>query len=257
MSQKFLMTPSLYQYDYHQVGNWWVCERLKSFQFLWDSGISRDVNLADVPWANNHRRDGRRKTRVNPNATGLWSGNGNPICAPEWFLDFLPDAFICGDMWSDMENYQTFCYSLAINPVPYDRDWERIQLACYSMPPVHQFFTQRDIFETNFNRRINYNSCVSFFADYSLVEGAGEGFLYLKDEAIFDTELLMMKKMISESPVAFIMPHTKLDASHARAAVQVAAKIQKSPNKSVVLRSPQSVWKPTVSSTCLYYDGEL
>lgn len=255
MLQKFLMVPSLYQYDYHRVGNWWVSERLKGFQFLWDGGISRDVNLADVPWANNHHRDGGRKTRVNPNATGLWSGNGNPICAPEWFLDLLPDSFLCGDLWSDREGWRTFCYSAAINPIPNDEDWEKIQLACYSLPPVHQFFTQRNIFETNFKRRIDYKSCVSFFSDYTKADG--EGFLYLKDEAIFDTELLMMKQLISDSPVAFIVQHTKLDASHTRATAQVAMKLKKSSNKSIFIRSPKSVWEPVISPTCLYYDGEL
>lgn len=255
MPQKFLMVPSLYQYDYHRVGNWWMSERLNSFQFIWDGGISRDVNLADVPWANNHRRDGKRKTRVNSNATGLWSGNGNPICAPEWFLDLLPNSFLSGDLWSNVDNYHTFCYSVAINPVPIDTDWEKVQLACYSLPPAHQFFTQRNIFETNFKRRINYNSCVSFFSDYTAADG--EGFLYLKDGAIFDTELLMMKQIISDNPVAFIVPHTKLDASHIRAAAQVAVKLKTNPSKSIVIRSPQSVWKPTISSTCLYYDGEL
>lgn len=253
MTQKFLMTPSLYQYDYHRIGNWWMSERLKSFQFIYDGGISRDVNLADVPWANNHRRDGKRKTRVNPNATGLWSGTGNPISAPEWFLDLLPDSFLSGDLWSDGADWRNYCYSLGINPIPHDKDWERVQLACYSLPPVHQFFTQRNIFETNFKRRINYDSCVTLFSQYTQSEG--EGFLYLKDEAIFDTELLMMKQIISDNPVAFIVPHTKLDASHVNAATQVAEKLKT--NKSIVIRSPQSVWKPIVSSTCLYYDGEL
>jgi hypothetical protein len=81
----------------HYVAGWFVSEKLDGTRCFWDGGISRGLPTEQVPWASIiDPKTGQKKTKIKPVATGLWSRYGNPIMAPDWWLNQLPCWRSCG-----------------------------------------------------------------------------------------------------------------------------------------------------------------
>ncbi len=67
-----------------KVGGKFLSEKLDGTRCFWDGGVSRDLPTDSVPWASIlDPKTGKKKAKIKPLATGLWSRYGNPIMAPD------------------------------------------------------------------------------------------------------------------------------------------------------------------------------
>ena len=104
--KEFLQLSHTYRPDVHKVGGCFVSEKLDGTRCFWDGGISRGMKTTDVPWANvNDPKTGLPKKKVKPISTGIWSRYGNPIVAPDDFLDQLPPIMLDGELWAGRGNF--------------------------------------------------------------------------------------------------------------------------------------------------------
>lgn len=71
----------------------------------------------------------------------LWSRQGNPIQAPEWFIDALPPFALDGELWLDR---QAFAETLSIvrQQVP-DQRWNQITYQVFDVPDAQGGLSQR------------------------------------------------------------------------------------------------------------------
>lgn len=139
-----------------------ISEKLDGTRCFWDGGISRGVPTVDVPYSSLiNPKNGLRKEKVKPFASGLWSRYGNPIMAPDEFLDSLPQTFLDGELWAGRGNFQ-LCRSICAGDKPDPRFMEQIQFACYSSPGIANVFKDGEIKNSNFHRAISRVKCEAF-----------------------------------------------------------------------------------------------
>ena len=110
--------------------------------------LSRGVPTIEVPWASvTDPKTGKLKGKIKPIATGLWSRYGNPIMAPDWFLNWLPCCPADGELWAGRGNFQ-LCRSICGGDEP-DPRFKKIAYAVYSCPPLGRSFRRRRDQNTN------------------------------------------------------------------------------------------------------------
>ena len=110
--REFLQLAHTYDAAKHKIAGWYVSEKLDGTRAFWDGGLSRGQPTKLIPWASViDPKTKKPKDRVKPVATGLWSRYGNPIMAPDWFLDSLPPIFLDGELWTGRGSFQ-LCRSI-------------------------------------------------------------------------------------------------------------------------------------------------
>lgn len=119
----------------HNIAGWLMSEKLDGTRCIWDGGISRGLPTDSIPWAGiTHPKTLQRKDKIKPIATGLWSRYGNPIIAPDWFLDQLPPIILDGELFAGRGNFQT-CRSIVSGDTADDR-WKQISYKVYGTPSL-------------------------------------------------------------------------------------------------------------------------
>lgn len=117
------------------IGGWLISEKLDGTRCFWDGGLTRGMKTKDVPWAGLlHPKTLEPKDKIKPYSTGLWSRYGNPIMAPGWFLDQLPELMLDGELWAGRGNFQ-LCRSIVAGDEA-DPRWDQIQYMIYGMPSL-------------------------------------------------------------------------------------------------------------------------
>ncbi|MGO9107157.1 MAG: hypothetical protein ACLQDH_13660, partial [Dissulfurispiraceae bacterium] len=99
--REFLQLADHYDPFKSNVAGWYISEKLDGTRCFWDGGLSRGLPPESVPWASvTDPKTGERKAKIKPIATGLWSRYGNPIMAPDWWLNRLPACPLDGELWA-------------------------------------------------------------------------------------------------------------------------------------------------------------
>ena len=146
--REFLQLADHYDRAKHDVAGWLISEKLDGTRCFWDGGLSRGLPTDQVPWASiTDPKTGKKKAKIKPVATGLWSRYGNPIMAPDWFLNQLPCVPLDGELWAGRGNFQ-LCRSICGGDEP-DPGSEQIKYAVYSCPPITAVFGTGEIKNTN------------------------------------------------------------------------------------------------------------
>jgi hypothetical protein len=102
-------------------------------------GLTRGLPTEQVPWASViDPKTGEKKAKIKPVSTGLWSRYGNPIMAPDWWLNQLPCCPLDGELWAGRGKFQ-LCRSICGGDTP-DERFDRIVFAVYSTPPLGAIF---------------------------------------------------------------------------------------------------------------------
>ena len=99
-------------------------------------------------------KTGQKKAKIKPVATGLWSRYGNPIMAPDWWLNQLPSCPLDGELWAGRGKFQ-LCRSICGGDDPDDR-FDQIVFAVYSSPPLTSIFGSGEIKNTNMVCTVDY-----------------------------------------------------------------------------------------------------
>jgi len=192
--REFLMLAQKYNPKKHTVGGYYISEKLDGTRVFWDGGFSRGVPTGEVPYANViDPKTGGRKKKIKPTATGLWSRYGNPIIAPDWFLNLLPCMPLDGEIWAGRGNFQ-LCRSICGGDTP-GPDWNQAEFAIFGCPPLDMIFSSGTIKNANMTQVISYSAfmtwahsrCPTFLEDFICVNTGKGGFS-------FEAELLLLQE---------------------------------------------------------------
>ena len=227
------------------VGGKFISEKLDGTRCFWDGGLSRGWPTEQVPWASIiDPKTGKKKAKIKPVSTGLWSRYGNPIMAPDWFLNGLPCCPLDGELWAGRGNFQ-LCRSICGGDEP-DPRFKKIAYAVYSCPPITAVFGTGEIKNTNMVCNLHWPTNELWVKD-RMEEFEGD-FRFLNPGSTFGDELKFLAENIdSQSELCFLHKQVLLpsDEEAARAAVEMhldAALAQG--GEGVVMRDPNATWLP-------------
>ena len=256
MRREFLQLAHKYVPAKHNVAGWYISEKLDGTRCFWDGGLSRDMKTSDVPWASiTDPKTGQPKKKVKPVATGLWSRYGNPIMAPDEFLNQLPCCPLDGELWAGCGNFQ-LCRSICAGDAPDPRFLEQIQFAVYSSPPLSGVFQTGEIKNTNMHRAIDFIALEKWVA--TRLDRFDGDFCYLPPGSLFQDELTFLMKMLESSAVSTCYLHrqTKLFDTPIEAADQLEEFLRRVLDKGgegVIVRDPREPWIPKRNRNILKY----
>lgn len=248
MRREFLQLANKYDPRRCRVAGWFISEKLDGTRCLWDGGVSRGVSTEQVPWAGVlNPRTGQPKDKVKPIATGLWSRYGNPIIAPDWFLDLLPSFPLDGELWAGRGNFQ-LCRSICAGDSP-DPRFDQITFAVYSSPPVGLLFQAGEIKNAQMRCEIT-RECMEFVQEHQPTN-----FTTVAKDATFNHEILAIRDKLCDERV-FLLPQRALSLDEDEAKVEVEEFLNGVLDKGgegVVLRDPNAHWKPKRHAGILKY----
>jgi len=244
--REFLMLAKPSKGD-EEIGGFYLSEKLDGMRCFWDGGVSRGYVIDEIPWAN----VGKGTEAL---ATGLWSRYGNPIYAPDWFLNELPCCPLDGELYAGRGRFQE-TMSFVKKKKPVDSEWKQITFQVFSSPCLDQVFRNGLIKNPNFERYVDAEECVEFYqarthADYvhiTTTTGAG---------APFCTELECLEPWLEEAneQVISLLPQLKLPEDNDEAwkiANQRAKNIVEAGGEGCILRSDGMPWIPKRVGYCL------
>jgi DNA ligase-1 len=252
--REFLQLAKKFNPEKSKIAGWMLSEKLDGSRCFWDGGISRGMKTIDVPWSSLiNPKDGTPKKKVKPVATGLWSRYGNPIMAPNWFLDELPKIPLDGELWAGRGNFQT-CRSIVAGDEP-DPRFKQIRYAVYSMPGARVRQTG-EIKNSNFHRIID-DGCLALLSEYAVKEVYMEPPGYCT-ELPFEEELKVLRNHLPDDPDAPCYVHKQIrlpeDEEAARSALDSFMDgVMERGGEGVVIRNPKGLWTPKRVNDLLKY----
>lgn len=260
MKREFLMLGKPYEPNKHKIAGFYMSEKLDGIRCFWDGGLSRGIPTTSVPWANTiNPKNGQLKTKVKEIATGLWSRYGNPIAAPDWFLNSLPACPLDGELWCGRGGFQKVT-SVCKKDVPIDEEWQEVSFAVFGCPNIFSVFSSGNINNANFVKTIDKDDIERWIRNRE--PSVLEGFQYLMGEPTFAAELANLNAWVDHSAETyFLVRQIKLpdDEQEAREVVEYQKRyVIEQGGEGLILRDPNSVWTPKrVNGTLLKVKGEL
>lgn len=251
--REFLQLAKTFKPGKDSPAGMWVSEKLDGTRCFWDGGITRGLLTDTVPWANlTDPKTGGHKAKIKPVATGLWSRYGNPISAPDWWLNQLPSMFLDGELFAGRGNFQTLRSAVAKDK-PIDEEWQQVQFAVFGTPTPQRVFQAGEIKNPNLHLVIETPKINQFLASR---EGAGvmEEFVHVPGGIKFEDELLILQSSLIGGTLCHLHPHKKLsdDKSEAEDTLYCFMDtVLTSGGEGIMLRKPGSIWTPKRVSTLL------
>ncbi len=252
LRREFLQLAKTYRPGRDKIAGFYVSEKLDGTRAFWDGGLTRGWPTETVPWASvTDPKTGNRKSKVKPFATGLWSRYGNPIIAPDEFLDLLPPCPLDGELWAGRGKFQ-LCRSICGGDTP-DPRFSVIQFAVYGCPPIDRVMATGEIKNTNFHSRFDLDKIAKFISD--AVEEFRPEFITLDDASTFDHELLALSEHLDGDRV-FLHPQVRLPEAEESARIKVEEELNKvleRGGEGVIIRDPNAHWTPKRVGSLLKY----
>lgn len=248
--REFLLLAKTLKLDQHDLTGWFWSEKLDGMRAFWDGGVSRGLPTTEIPWANIlHPRTQEPKKKIKPIATGLWSRYGNPIIAPDWFLDKLPLCPLDGELWAGRKHFQ-LCRSICAGDKP-DARFKQIRYAVFDTPPLDALFRDGEIKNANFWVQTDCDKFRRWFDKH-----VPKGFEAIEASTLFSIRQIWLKTHLpeaaSKSPV-FLVPQYKLDEDWRLQLDEVLTQTLDMGGEGLVLRDPLGLWEPKrVASTLKY-----
>jgi DNA ligase-1 len=242
--REFLQLADTFDAGKHKGGGFYISEKLDGTRCFWDGGITRGCPTNTVPWASTtDPKTGRPKAKVKPISTGLWSRYGNPIMAPDWFLNALPACPLDGELWAGRGNFQ-LCRSICGGDEA-DSRFEKISYAVYSSPALPHIFRDGEIKNSNMVLNVCFKDMREFLKGQVREM---PGYRSVPEGATFEQELLFLRDAIeSQSDQCFLHLQTKLplDPDEAQAAAyRVLEGVLDKGGEGCVIRDPSALWTP-------------
>ena len=216
------------------ISEWWLSEKLDGIRTFWDGGVSRGVQTSQVPWANDI------EAKIKPTATGLWSQYGNPIIAPDWFLNQLPTCLLDGHLFSGRGRCQTTKLIIDGNSV----GWDQIRYCVFGSPSFSTMYQSGEIKGPHYAHTMNFEENYAFYENRSSVL---EHFKTLSEPVPFEEELRFLLEVVTtECGVVDFVPHAQLPSDPKEAAEQAIRMMHKflgAGGAGVVLHSNLEIWQ--------------
>ncbi|MBY7921460.1 DNA ligase [Vibrio fluvialis] len=145
----------------------------------------------------------------------IWNGkqlltrNGNPIYAPRWFTDPLPDYALEGELWAGRGHF-ALVQQTVLDHTPSDEAWRKIDFMLFDMPDAAGDYTKRyynliHVVDSASSKHIKYIEHTPVLSEQellryldTLVNDNGEGIMLRKVTARYQAgrsnDLLKLKK---------------------------------------------------------------
>ncbi len=242
MRREFLQLADTFNPDKHTIAGYLVSEKLDGTRCFWDGGLTRGVPTDQVPWASvTDPKTGKRKSKLKPLATGLWSRYGNPIMAPDDFLNALPACPLDGELWAGRGNFQ-LCRSICAGDEP-DPRFHQISYAVYSAPAIPYVFGTGEIKNANMVCNLDFEA-IDKWIKPRLLPGYG----WVNTPATFNDELMFLREYLEvQNDKVFVHKQMRLpeNETEARAAVdEFLDKVLSQGGEGCVIRNPLASWMP-------------
>lgn len=249
--REFLMLAQKYNPSKHNVGGYYLSEKLDGTRCFWDGGISRGMPTEQVPWANIiDPKTGQKKTKIKPESTGLWSRYGNPIIAPDWWLNLLPCLPLDGELWAGRGGFQ-LCRSVCSRDLP-SADWEQIEFAVIGSPPFEAIFASGIINNTNMRKEISLVEIKAWLDRRP--ESLLRDFRFLKLGTTFAEELTILNDAIPSEGQFYLLKQKQLPYNVPKLVLDDELdRISDAGGEGIILRHPTSIWTPERSWGVLKY----
>lgn len=241
MRREFLQLAHKYVPAKFDVAGWFISEKLDGTRCFWDGGLTRGMRTQDIPWASiTDPKTGEPKKKIKPISTGLWSRYGNPIMAPDWFLNQLPCCPLDGELWAGRGKFQ-LCRSICAGDKP-DSRFDQIVYAVYSSPPIAQIFTTGEIKNTNMVRPIDFIAIERWIRRH--LNDFDDDYSYLPPGSLFRDELRFLASNLenSEASICYLHPQTRIERPQ-----QIDAyldRVMDQGGEGIILRNPTQLWVP-------------
>lgn len=130
---------------------------------LFSSGVRADlpVQLVSV-YQSNIQVDDYLVSEKFDGVRAIWregklvTKNGNPIHAPTWFLEALPDVWLDGELWSKRQDFE-FAASTVLSKKINQEAWKKITYNVFDMPDYQLPFEARAKAYTTLLNELNVN----------------------------------------------------------------------------------------------------
>jgi DNA ligase-1 len=241
--REFLQLAKTYKPDNPKlkIAGYRLSEKLDGTRCFWDGGVTRGMKTEDVPYASLiNPKTGKRKSKIKPIATGLWSRYGNPIMAPDKFLDDLPECLLDGELFAGRGNFQ-LCRSICAGDKPDPRFLDKITYACYSLPSFDRMFLPAVIKNSNMHCTINE------FVRPWFEQRLPAGFFSLAKGSTFEDEYGWLCELLEGNERAIAHPQILLIDCERGAREFVGEfldDILELGGEGVVIRDPNAIWTP-------------
>jgi DNA ligase-1 len=220
MKREFVMKGFTLDHNFKVAGSK-LSEKYDGMRCLW-MPWTRGVK---VPW----------NEKIGP---GLWSSYGNPIFAPNWFVEKLPQIPLDGELWAGRQNFRIVS-SACRKHEPIDEEWRQISYHLIDTPGYLQLFRPGRVKNAHFDH--------TFDASYINKFGSQEPkLLYpkrLNDNLVRLRELELPEhvKVMEQIQLSFSAPEAKIELQeHFDRIIGLGG-------EGVILRQPYSEWKPEKS----------
>ena len=249
--REFLMLAQKYNPIKHNLAGGYISEKLDGTRCFWDGGISRGLSTEQVPWANvSDPKTVHRKNKIKPFSTGLWSRYGNPIIAPDWWLNQLPCIPLDGELWAGRGGFQ-LCRSICSRDIP-STSWEQIEFAVIGSPPFESIFANGIINNTSMKLNISLETMKRWLNTRS--DSQLQDYRFLPYGTTFEDELLILQEALPSDGPVYLLKQKKLPQNNTQAVIEYElAKVIDSGGEGVVIRRHNSIWTPTRSHGVLKY----
>lgn len=245
--REFLALGQPYKEGKHKIAGYYMSEKLDGVRCFWDGGLTRGISTGLVPWAGVlNPKTGQPKTKVKPYATGLWSRYGNPIAAPDWFLNKLPSCPLDGELYAGRGRFQDVC-SYAGKDEPIDEEWAQLEFVVFSTPNFWSVMQDGEIVLPNQLTDIRLDAVKRFISKY--VDhpdwqhlSANSGKLAFSSEIAYIQEWLAGCDDTVRMAPQIKLPNDEEEAY--RIASERAGQIIAEGGEGIILRNPNAVWTP-------------
>jgi len=240
--REFLALGKVFNPEKHKIGGYYISEKLDGVRVFWDGGLTRGRPTVSVPWAGIiNPKTGQQKDKIRPTASGLWSRYGNPISAPDWFLNQLPPIPIDGELFAGRGKFQkTVSYVKKEEPV--DAEWENINFLAFSCPSLWSVMQTGEIKNAQMVCNLVREDIEAYVRSIATPD-----WQHLTAPS-FESELANLNAYLdSTNEVLELVQQTKLPLDHDEAldvAMRRMHDVTSVGGEGIIIRNPAATWTP-------------
>lgn len=241
-NREFLQLAHVYDWVKHDLGGRFWSDKLDGMRAFWDGGFTRGVRVQDVPFANSEKSDRFVEQEY---CTGLYSRYGNPIRAPEWWLDSLPKLPLDGELYMGRGKFEE---TMSVARAHASDGWDTIKYNVFESICLESVFEEGCINNPNFVKIIN-GGIKKWVLDLARSKG-----IMLFDQRPFASQSRILELYAAENDVIRHVKQTRLPMARDEAdveAVSVMEHVCAAGGEGIIVRSGSSYWTPKRTNTML------